>query len=60
MAHTTNKDLNAETRQHGAGHLNILMKMRYARIFFGKSQTIMYIQFDVIFFRGHVMLSFLM
>ncbi|XP_058778579.1 uncharacterized protein LOC131652661 isoform X2 [Vicia villosa] len=28
MAHTTNKDLNAEIRQHGAGHLNILMKMR--------------------------------
>ncbi|GAU29529.1 hypothetical protein TSUD_115510, partial [Trifolium subterraneum] len=28
-AHITNKDLNAELHQRGAGHLNILMKMRH-------------------------------
>jgi len=47
MAHITNKDLNAEPHQPGAGHLNILMKMRYMYwIFFGKSGTMNYYLYD--------------
>lgn len=47
MAHITNKGLNAEPYQPGAGHLNILMKMRYMYwIFFGKSGTMNYFFYD--------------